>query len=301
MTDMGRGAEGPRVVAIGGGHGLAGSLRAARRYAGSLTGIVTVADDGGSSGRLRRELGIVPPGDLRMCLVALANEDAEPSRSLALAFEHRFEADEVAGHALGNLLIAALVASTGDLQDALDTAGTLLGAVGRVVPAASEPVVLKADGPSGEIRGQTAVHGTSGIERVSLIPSDVAAPREAVQAIHEADQIVIGPGSLFTSVLAALAVPEITKSLATTSAQRVYVANLRPQPAETSGFDVADHVTALQEHGVSIDTVVADVSYMALGEVGELGVRVVVAELAKANGLAHDPGRLADVLADLVA
>lgn len=298
---MGLRAEGPKVVAIGGGHGLAVSLRAARRYAGRLTGIVTVADDGGSSGRLRRELGIVPPGDLRMCLVALANEDVEPSRSLALAFEHRFEADEVAGHALGNLLIAALVASTGDLQKALDTAGTLLGAVGRVFPAASEPVVLKAEASAGEIRGQTAVHGTAGIQRVSLIPSDVAAPPEVVRAIAEADQIVIGPGSLFTSVLAALAVPEITKSLATTSAQRVYVANLRPQSAETSGFDVADHMTALKEHGVSIDTVVADISYMALGDVGELGVRVVVGDLAKTNGLAHDPGRLADVLADLVA
>ena len=145
MTVMGRGAEGPKVVAIGGGHGLAASLRAAMRYAGTLTGIVTVADDGGSSGRLRRELGIVPPGDLRMCLVALANEASEPSRSLARAFEHRFEADEVAGHALGNLLIAALVASTGDLQKALDTAGTLLGAEGRIIPAASESVVLKAD------------------------------------------------------------------------------------------------------------------------------------------------------------
>src|SRR3984957_1479039 len=201
---MSQGAEGPKVVAIGGGHGLAGSLRAARRYAGTLTGIVTVADDGGSSGRLRRELGIVPPGDLRMCLVALANEDAEPAKSLALAFEHRFEADEVAGHALGNLLIAALVASSGNLQEALDTAGTLLGAEGRVVPAASEPVVLKADAPSGGIRGQPAGHRTAGIERVSLIPADVAAPPEAVQAISEADQIVIGPGSLFTSVLAAL-------------------------------------------------------------------------------------------------
>jgi uncharacterized cofD-like protein len=234
-------------------------------------------------------------------LVTLANDTEEPSRSLALAFEHRFEADEVAGHALGNLVIAALVASTGDLQGALDKAGALLGAVGRVIPAATEPVVLKADATEGEIRGQTAVHGTAGIQRVSLIPSDVAAPPEALEAISEADQIVIGPGSLFTSVLAALAVPEITKSLARTSAQRVYVANLRPQPEETSGFDVADHVTALQEHGVSIDTVVADMSYMDLGDLGQLGVRVVVAELAKTNGLAHDPGKLADVLADLVA
>lgn len=301
MTQVGGGADGPKVVAVGGGHGLAASLRAARHYAGRLTGIVSVADDGGSSGRLRRQLGIVPPGDLRMCLVALADETAEPSRSLADAFEYRFESDEVAGHALGNLMIAALVASTGDLQRALDTAGRLLGAVGRLFPAATEPVVLKADAPGGEIRGQTVIHGTPGIERVSLIPSDVPAPPGALKAIAEADQIVIGPGSLYTSVLAALAVPEITKSLAMTSARRVYVANLRPQPAETAGFDVADHVAALREHGVMIDTVVADTSSIDLGDLVDFGVKVVVAELAKANGLAHDPGRLADVLAYLVA
>ena len=293
--------SGPRVVAVGGGHGLAASLRAARNYAGSVTGIVSVADDGGSSGRLRRQLGIVPPGDLRMCLVALADVVEEPSRSLASAFEHRFESDEVAGHALGNLVIAALVASTGDLQQALDLAGRLLGTVGRVLPAATEPVVLKASALGGEIRGQTAVHRTRGIERVSLIPADVPAPPEALAAICEADQVVIGPGSLYTSVLAALAVPDITKALAETHAHRVYVANLRPQPAETAGYDMADHVTALKEHGVLVDTVVVDSSFIELGDTVGLGARVVVAELAKANGLAHDPGRLAEVLIHLVA
>ena len=301
MTPLGGGETGPKVVAVGGGHGLAASLRAARKYAGTLTGIVSVADDGGSSGRLRRQLGIAPPGDLRTCLVALADDSSEPFKSLAEAFEHRFEADEVTGHALGNLVIAALVASTGDLQEALDIAGRLLGTVGRVLPAATEPVVLKASSPEGEIRGQTAVQKTRGIERVSLIPSDVPAPPEAVVAIGEADQVVIGPGSLYTSVLAALAVPDITKALVKTVAHRVYVANLRPQPAETAGFDVADHVAALQAHGVTVDTVVADCSSIDLGDTERLGVRVVVAELAKANGLAHDPGRLAQVLADLVA
>jgi len=243
----------------------------------------------------------VPPGDLRMCLVALADVVEEPSRSLASAFEHRFESDEVAGHALGNLVIAALVASTGDLQQALDLAGRLLGTVGRVLPAATEPVVLKASALGGEIRGQTAVHRTRGIERVSLIPADVPAPPEALAAICEADQVVIGPGSLYTSVLAALAVPDITKALAETHAHRVYVANLRPQPAETAGYDMADHVTALKEHGVLVDTVVVDSSFIELGDTVGLGARVVVAELAKANGLAHDPGRLAEVLIHLVA
>jgi uncharacterized cofD-like protein len=295
------GDGGPKVVAIGGGHGLAASLRAARRYAGTLTAIVSVADDGGSSGRLRQQLGIVPPGDLRMCLVALADETSEPSRSLARAFEHRFEADEVTGHALGNLVIAALVGSTGDLQEALDLAGRLLGAAGRVLPAAAEPVVLKANAPGGEILGQTAVQKTRGIERLSLIPADVPAPAEALSAIADADLVVVGPGSLYTSVLAALVVPEITKALAKTSAHRVYVANLRPQPAETAGYDVADHLVALQEHDISIDTVVTDTSSIDLGDIERLGVRVVVAELAKGNGLAHDPARLSGVLAALVA
>jgi uncharacterized cofD-like protein len=293
--------EEPRVVAIGGGHGLAVTLRALRLYAGTLTGIVSVADDGGSSGRLRNELGIVPPGDLRKCLVALADDTSDQARRLGLAFEYRFDSDEASGHALGNLLIAALVASTGDLQQALDDAGALLGSVGRVVPAATEPVVLVAESDTGEIRGQTAVQRTMGIRRVSLDPADVAAPPEALEAIAEADQVVIGPGSLYTSVLAALAVPELTKALGQSSARRVYVANLRPQRSETAGYDVAAHLAALADHGVEIDAVVADTSAISLGAIDTLGVRVITAGLAKANGLAHDPGRLAEVLAGLIA
>ena len=143
-------ATGPAVVAVGGGHGLAATLRAVRAYAGELTAVVSVADDGGSSGRLRRQLGIIPPGDLRVCLVALA----EPGSALAAAFDHRFDGDELGGHALGNLVIAGLLASCGDPQAGLDEAGRLLGAVGRVVPATTEPVVLKAVADGGEIEGQ---------------------------------------------------------------------------------------------------------------------------------------------------
>lgn len=290
----------PDVVAIGGGHGLAVTLRAARRYAGTLAGIVSVADDGGSSGRLRNELGIIPPGDLRKCLVALADDTSDPARTLATAFEYRFDADDPSGHALGNLVIAALAASTGDLLRALDDAAALLGCVGRVIPAAIEPVVLVAECGTGEVRGQTAVQRTTGILRVSLDPCDVGAPPEAVAAIAHADQVLIGPGSLYTSVLAALAVPELTKALSNCAAQRVYVANLRPQSSETAGYDVAAHLAALRNHGVEIDVVVADTSVMAPGALDGSGVRVVTAPLAKANGLAHDPGRLADVLVDLV-
>ncbi|HXQ76546.1 MAG TPA: uridine diphosphate-N-acetylglucosamine-binding protein YvcK [Acidimicrobiales bacterium] len=286
---------GPRVVAVGGGHGLAASLRAARLYAGEVTAIVSVADDGGSSGRLRRQMGIVPPGDLRKCLVALADD----GDLLAQVFEQRFEsdADELAGHALGNLVIAGLMAAAGDVQAGLDEAGRLLGAQGRVIPAATEPVVLKASSEGGEIEGQTAVQDTTHIQRVSVIPADAVAPAPALAALAAADQIVVGPGSLFTSVLAALAVPGIADAIAAASARIVYVANLRPQPAETEGFDVADHVAALVAHGVDVDAVVADTTAIALGN---LSVPVVEVPLAKANGLAHDPRRLAAALAGLV-
>lgn len=285
----------PHVVAVGGGHGLAATLRAARRYAGQLTAIVSVADDGGSSGRLRRRLGIVPPGDLRKCLVALAEEGA----LLAEVFEQRFASDseELTGHALGNLVIAGLMAAAGDVQAGLDEAGRLLGACGRVVPAAGEPVVLKASAPAGEVEGQTAVGDTSDIARVSLVPADVTAPDAALVALAEADQVVVGPGSLFTSVLAAVAVEGIAEAIRTTPARTVYVANLRPQPPETARFDIADHVAALQVHGVEVDVVLADTAGIALGR---LDVPVVEVPLAKANGLAHDPDKLAVALARLV-
>jgi uncharacterized cofD-like protein len=285
----------PRVVAVGGGHGLAATLRAVRRYATEITAVVSVADDGGSSGRLRRQLGIVPPGDIRKCLVALA-EDHSP---LAEAFEQRFESEsaELTGHALGNLVLAGLVATTGDLQHALDEAGRLLGAVGRVVPAAREPVVLKAVSSAGEVEGQTAVAGTVEIERVLLVPPDPPASQVALEALEAADQVVVGPGSLFTSVLAAAAVPQIAAAVCKSRARKVYVANLRPEAAETEGYDVAAHVAALEAHGVFVDVVVADTSAISLGQ---LSVPVVEARLARPNGLAHDPGRLAAVLADLV-
>ena len=225
------GSSRPRVVAVGGGHGLAASLRAARLYAGTVTAIVSVADDGGSSGRLRRQMGIVPPGDLRTCLVALADDDT----LLARVFEQRFDsdADELTGHALGNLVLAGLMAAAGDVQLGLDEAARLLGAGGRVIPAATEPVVLKASSEDGDIEGQTAVQRTPHIQRVSVIPADAVAPAPALAALAEADQIVVGPGSLFTSVLAALAVPGIAEGIR--RAERPH--RLRGQPPPPAGRD----------------------------------------------------------------
>jgi uncharacterized cofD-like protein len=281
------------VVAVGGGHGLAATLRALRRFASSVTAVVSVADDGGSSGKLRRQLGIVPPGDLRRCLVALAGEGSV----LAEAFEHRFDGEGLDGHALGNLVIAGLVAATGELQRALDEAGRLLGSVGRVVPATGEPVVLTASSDHGEVEGQSVVTRTERIRRVSLVPADPPASPEALAALGEADMVVVGPGSLFTSILAALAVPSLARALRRSPGRKVYVANLRPQPGETAGFDVAAHVEALVAHGVEVDLVVADTSAIALGP---LRVPVVEEALARPGGGGHDPARLAAVLEGLV-
>jgi len=285
----------PRVVAVGGGHGTAVTLRAVRRYTTSVTAVVSVADDGGSSGRLRELLDVVALGDMRKCLVALA----EDSSVLARAFEHRFIDGELAGHALGNLVLAGLVEATGDLVAGVDAAAQLLGAVGRVLPATSETVVLKAEAGGGEVAGQVAVAAAGRIHRVSLVPGDPTAPPEAVAALDDADQVVIGPGSLYTSLLAAVAVPGITRALANTGAQKVLVCNLRPQVPETEGYDVAAHVVALRQHGVEVDVVLVDTRCgLALGPVGP---PVVDRPLAGPNGLVHDPARLAGALADLLA
>ncbi len=314
--------RGPSVVALGGGHGLSVALRAGRRYANALTAVVSVADDGGSSGRLRRDLDVVPPGDLRKCLVALA----APESVWATAIEHRFGGSELGGHALGNLILVGLVEALGDVTAALDEAARLLGAVGRVRPATIERVVLKAqaqghgsgdaDGPGEseevQVEGQVAVmehHGR--IRRVELVPDDVPAHPDAIRAIDEADQVVLAPGSLFTSVLPVLVVPEIRAAIERTRAQVVLVANLAPQIPETDGLDLADHLRAVLEHDVRVDVVVAASDGHLAADVRALercGVRVALAAVAgagaggEADGVwTHDPVRLAQVLSDLLA
>ena len=283
----------PRVVAIGGGHGLAATLRAVRLYTDRVTAIVSVADDGGSSGRLRKLLHIIPPGDLRTCLVALA----DPGSPLAEVFDYRFTEEELAGHSLGNLILAGLMAATSDPVAALDEACRLLGATGRVLPSTSEPVVLKAEAEGGSVTGQVAVNATDRIQRISLVPADPTAPEGAVEALAQADQIVLGPGSLYTSVLAAAVVPGIRDGINRSSASKVYVCNLRPQDAETAHHDVAMHVEALLAHGVAVDQVVCDSSAI---EVGSVRIPVTDVPLARPNGLAHDPTKLAATLSHLI-
>lgn len=283
----------PTVVAVGGGHGLAATLRAVRTYTDRVTAVVSVADDGGSSGRLRQLLHIIPPGDLRMCLVAMA----EPGSPLAAAFEYRFTDEELNGHALGNLVLAGLIDGSGDPIVALDEACRLLGVRGRVLPATTDLVVLKAESDGGQVAGQVAVGATDNIRTVSLVPADPEAPPAAIAAIEGADQIVLGPGSLFTSVLAAIAVPAIREAINRSPAQKVYVCNLRPQVPETEAFDVGMHVEALVAHGVRLDVVLCDTSALPLGNAP---VPVVDTPLGRPHGLAHDPPKLASALSDLL-
>lgn len=295
-------------MALGGGHGLSTTLRAVRRYAGQLTAIVSVADDGGSSGRLRQSLGIPAPGDLRRCLVALADPESVWTR----AFDHRFAAGDLEGHAFGNLVIAALTEVTGDFIDAVERASRLLGVQGRVLPATTVPVALKAEIGGREVVGQMSVSDAQApIARVSIAPPDAPSPPEAVKAIAEADQVVIGPGSLFTSVLAACTAPQINAALAARSGGRVYVCNLRPQLHETDGFGAGDYLAALRSHGVEVDTMVHDPAAGGEGTGGrrldephpagarDTRTRVVSARVGKAGGEAHDVGRLAEVLSAL--
>ncbi len=287
---------GPKVVAIGGGHGLAQTLRAAKEYAGEITAVVSVADDGGSSGRLREELGIPAPGDVRRCIGALVPDESP----LAEALEYRYEGGPLDGHAFGNLLITILARALGDFAEGIAEAGGLLGAVGAVLPATSGPVVLKGVGADGIIEGQVRVMESRGVSEVSLVPPDAPPPPLAVERLLAADQIVIGPGSLYTSVLAACAVPALRDAVSASGAQRVYVANLREERPETEGYDVAAHVAALRRHGIVPDVVLADREGLDIGDLGS-GVRLVRVSLAGPGRLAHDLAALAGGLAGVLA
>ena len=310
--------SGPRVVAFGGGHGLSASLAALRQVAGELTAVVTVADDGGSSGRLRAELGALPPGDLRMALAALAGDDEWGQAWAALA-QHRFDGTgSLAGHPVGNLIITALAEQLGDPVAALDMTGRLLGTSGRVLPLATEPLEIVADvvgldgddpGAPSEVRGQVAVATTAGrVVTVRVEPPEPPACAEAVQAVMEADWAVLGPGSWFTSVIPHLLVPEMAKALAGTRARRIVALNLSPQPGETDGFSPETHLEVLAAHApdLELDVVVADERVVGPGltslrdAAAGFGAELVVADVACTDGSPrHDPVRLAAVYRDI--
>jgi uncharacterized cofD-like protein len=317
-TLPGSGRErGPKVVALGGGHGLAASLAALRHLTDRLTAVVTVADDGGSSGRLRREFGVLPPGDLRMALSALC-DDSEWGRLWRDVLQHRFaSAGALHDHALGNLLIVTLWELLDDPVSGLDWVARLLGARGRVLPMAAVPLDIEAsvvgidpDDPAAltVVRGQVAVATTPGqVIGVQLMPKDPPGCPEALTAVREADWVVLGPGSWFTSVLPHLLVPELEQALSQTSARRCLTLNLGQQLGETDGFAPETHLEVLAAHApdLRIDAVLVDPSAMVdaglLAEVAAtMGATVLVRDVSLGDGTArHDPLRLAAAYRDL--
>jgi uncharacterized cofD-like protein len=243
--------RGLKVVAIGGGTGLPSVLRAMKPYTANITAIVTVADDGGSSGRLRREMGVLPPGDLRNNIAALADDES----LMTQLFQYRFQTGDLEGHAFGNLFIAALSGVAGGLENALVEIGRVLNIQGSVLPATLQDVHLLATvrqpgkGRPLKIQGESQIGDFGGqIESISLVPENPDAYPASVLAILDADVIVIGPGSLYTSILPNLLVKGITEALRETEAHKVYVCNVATQPGETEGYNVADHVEALERH-----------------------------------------------------
>jgi uncharacterized cofD-like protein len=309
----------PRVVAFGGGHGLAAALAAWRRITEDLTAVVTVADDGGSSGRIRREMPVLPPGDLRMALAALAADD-DRSQELARLLQHRLGGSgALAGHPVGNLMLTGLAElNDGDTVRALDEIAELLGCRGRVLPMADVPLDLVArvesidpDDPvrTRTIRGQVAIAATPGHVREILVsPPDPPVNSRVLDAIAAADVVSLGPGSWYTSVLPHLLVPQLRKALVSTQARVVVVLNLEPQPGETDGFSPEEHLSVLQAHlgGVALHTVVADAESVVdrrglLSAVRECGAELVLAPVAEPGGAPrHDPVRLSAALASVV-
>lgn len=308
------GAAGRSVVALGGGHGLYASLSALRHLTDQLTAVVTVADDGGSSGRLRKELGVLPPGDLRMALAALC-DDGEWGRTWRDVMQHRFTGDgELAGHAVGNLLIASLWQLLDGPVTGLDWVGRLLQARGRVLPMSTVPLEIEADVTGGDgsveiVRGQAKLARATGrITGVRLLPEGPQACPEAVAAVRDADWVVLGPGSWYTSVLPHLLVPELAEALVATTARRCLVYNLVASAGETAGMTCADHLLVLCDHlpGLRFDAVVADPASVedldaAAAAAVRLGARLVLRQVGTAPGSPrHDPLRLAAALRDVL-
>jgi uncharacterized cofD-like protein len=315
------GGPGLRVVALGGGHGLSASLAALRRVreVGELTAVVTVADNGGSSGRLRGEFGCLPPGDLRQALAALC-EDDEWGSTWAQVLQHRFRTDGgLDQHAVGNLLIVALWELLGDHVTGLDWVAGLLGARGRVLPMSLLPLDIAATiegvdpaspGAVTTVRGQVQVASTSGrVLGVELDPREPPACPEALRAVQEADWVVLGPGSWYTSVIPHLLVPELRQALENARGRTLVVLNLAAQSGETEGYGPETHLDVLAAHAplLRVDHVLADPATVSdralLADVAAgLGALLTVADVARGDGTPrHDAGKLADAFAGVLA
>jgi uncharacterized cofD-like protein len=309
--------RGPRVVAIGGGHGLSTLLRGLKTFTHRLTAVVTVADDGGSSGRLRKSIGILPPGDLRNCLAALSDDET----MITQIFQYRFAdgSGDLEGHSFGNLFISALSDITGSFEDAIAESGKVLAVHGRVLPSSlvdvqlTGEVFLAGSSQATVVKGESSITEAGGnIRRVWLQPNNPPAYPEVLQAILSADFIVIGPGSLYTSILPNLLVPDISAAIRTSQAVKIYVCNVATQPGETESFTCGDHIHAIELHGGSglIDLVVQNNSFngkllkgmqwVTIGKDSEIGHPIYEANLIdETEPWHHDSLKLGSVLIDL--
>jgi uncharacterized cofD-like protein len=311
--------HGYKIVVIGGGTGLSTMLRGLKRYTSNITAVVTVADDGGSSGRLQKELGVLPPGDIRNCLVALANDEA----LVTSLFQYRFsEGEGLSGHSFGNLFLAAMTGITGNFDDAIRESSRVLNIIGRVLPSTLAPVTLCAQLADGtHIQGESKISlAKNAIEKVYFEPASAPPLPEVLEAIRDADAIVLGPGSLYTSILPNLLVDDLVEAVTSASALKIYICNVMTQPGETHGFTASEHVRALQKATSPkiCDTVVVnnepptrlvaryaeeqqepvEVDY---DQLEALGVKVKSAPvISETINVRHDPTRLANVIMALV-
>lgn len=300
--------KGPRIVAVGGGTGLSTLLRGLKKYSDHITAVVTVADDGGSSGRLRRELGVLPPGDFRQCIAALA--EAEPL--MTELFQYRFDQGTgLDGHSFGNLFIVAMSGITGNFERALRESSRVLAVRGQILPSTVENVTLCAElDDASFVEGESKLpHGPAPIKRAYLRPSDAAAFPEALKAIAEADLIILGPGSLYTSIMPNLLVEGIASAIRQAKGTKVYVCNVASQPGETDGYNLSKHVESLESHvGKGLFSyVLANDHLVALPEewhvnaididgasLNRPGLRVITADVIdEERPTRHDPSKLA--------
>jgi uncharacterized cofD-like protein len=314
-------AQGQRIVVIGGGTGLSTMLRGLKEFTSNIAAIVTVTDDGGSSGKLHRELGMLPPGDIRNCLVALA--DAEPL--MTELFQYRFDGGtgSLQGHSFGNLLIAAMTNITGDFERAVKETSNILAIRGRVLPSTIDNVSLHAELADGTLAdGETSIVGSrQPIRHIFLTPSDVRPLDEAIQALRLASAVIIGPGSVYTSIIPNLLVHGIVEAIAASSAVKIYVCNVMTQPGETDGYTASQHVRAVAGHAdrkifsyvlvnkqvPSLDLLEkyreqgAELVVPDVDKIREMGYRAVIGDLiSETDVVRHDPRRLADAILKLV-
>jgi len=317
VTEYRRRDKGPRVVVIGGGHGISTVLRGLKVYTHNLTAVVSVADDGGSSGELRRSLGILPPGDIRNCLAALSNDED----LLTQLFQYRFSGDSgLRGHSFGNLFISALVDITGSFEDAIIESGRVLSVHGKVIPSTLENVQLIADvqlpyiGTEIRVEGESRIPKTTGkLQRVWIEPNDAAAFPPVIQAILNADMIVVGPGSLYTSILPNILVPDLLSAFQSSRALKILVCNIATQEGETDQYSSSDHVDTLELNlgGSAFDVIICNnnyptpesngVKYVQVDEKLMSDNRIYSADLLDNEyPWRHDSSKLGKVLIDLL-